>query len=320
MGKSIQPREWYDPAWDRPWPSREVYQYEQLLIPELGIVGTMRTNEVVPDIMRPGRHPGEFEVHIIVRGMLSFVCNGQTYHAGENMAFVTMPGELHSGVDNALEPAEWYWVRFLLNQKQPLGNATLKQTQAMHRAMRSLPSRCFATSPSSRFCLVRLLSEHRARTEHSAVMSECLLIELIVGLIRDATDASRRAEQNVPHISPRIRSAMALIDQRLSESISIEDIAAELDLSPSRFRTLFRKEVGFLPIEYLARRRIEAAKNMLARANAPTITHIAFQLGFSSSAYFAAVFKRYVGMTPQQFRAAAQPELAPAKSLDVLPP
>ena len=66
-------------------------------------------------------------------------------------------------------------------------------------------------------------------------------------------------------------------------------------LSESRFKARFKREMGVPPAEYWLRKKVEQASVLLAKA---TITQVAHQLGFSSSQYFATVFKRYTLTSP----------------------
>ena len=58
--------------------------------------------------------------------------------------------------------------------------------------------------------------------------------------------------------------------------------------------------MGVPPAEYMVRRKVELAKKRLS-APKPHVTNVAYDLGFSSSQYFATVFKRYAQQTPSQF-------------------
>ncbi len=59
------------------------------------------------------------------------------------------------------------------------------------------------------------------------------------------------------------------------------------------------------PGEFILRCKVEHARRLLAEEASP-ITEIAFRLGFSSSQYFATVFKRYTNMTPREARREAK--------------
>jgi len=91
------------------------------------------------------------------------------------------------------------------------------------------------------------------------------------------------------------------IDTRLEERITLVELATLLDVSVSRFKFRFKKEMGVPPAEYIQRRRIEEARRRLKETKF-SITQIAFDLGFSSSQYFATVFKRYTGSAPHNIR------------------
>ncbi len=72
-------------------------------------------------------------------------------------------------------------------------------------------------------------------------------------------------------------------------------------LSESRCKTRFKREIGVPPAEFWLRKKIERAIVLLKNHN---VTEVAYELGFSSSQYFATVFKRYTLVNPSQFHAA----------------
>ena len=71
-------------------------------------------------------------------------------------------------------------------------------------------------------------------------------------------------------------------------------------LSESRFKTRFKREMGVPPEEFWLRQKIERATVLLKTRN---VTEVAHELGFSSSQYFATVFKRYTRVSPSRFHA-----------------
>jgi AraC family transcriptional regulator len=64
---------------------------------------------------------------------------------------------------------------------------------------------------------------------------------------------------------------------------------------------MFRAALGEPPRKYLTRLRLEAACRHLERG-ATSITDIAYQCGFSSSAHLSAALRRHTGMSPTQYR------------------
>lgn len=82
---------------------------------------------------------------------------------------------------------------------------------------------------------------------------------------------------------------------------SIQDVARQLGYGKSRLYSLFSREVGMAPNDYRQRLRIKRCCERLARSD-DAITMIGIESGFRSSQYFSRVFKKYVGVTPSDYR------------------
>lgn len=91
------------------------------------------------------------------------------------------------------------------------------------------------------------------------------------------------------------------IEDHIKDDIKIEELACQIVLSVSRFHYNFVKAAGIPPREYILRRKIDSAKNELLYSER-TVTEIAYEYGFSSSQYFATVFKRFCYMSPLEYR------------------
>src|SRR5690606_8976235 len=102
-------------------------------------------------------------------------------------------------------------------------------------------------------------------------------------------------------ISEEINSVCTFIQENILEQLLLEDLADQTGLSLSRFKHRFKEEIGIPPAEYIVRKKIESSKEMI-QSTGLAISEIAYNLNFSSSPYFATVFKRFVGMTPLEFR------------------
>jgi AraC-like DNA-binding protein len=284
----------------------EDYHDRTALLPELPIVGRMHLLDALPNALVDHAHPAFYEAHFIVDGSLGFRVRGQDYEVPGGTVFLTKPGEVHSGVDTTLQPAEWYWIQLQFPANQALPGLTRAETQALARSYAKTTLCMFHGSDELRSCFERLIAEHRNRTDHSQLIARAILHELMVLLIRDHDRARRPSAETA--ISPEVKEALAWLDEHLGEPLSVPDLAAASGLSQSHFRQRFHRETGFTPSDYLTRRRVTQAKQML-RAGRLSITDIAFQLGFQSSPYFAAVFKKLTGITPSEYRDRNPPAL-----------
>jgi len=73
-------------------------------------------------------------------------------------------------------------------------------------------------------------------------------------------------------------------------------------LTPSYLSRLFKQETGVTITDYLINVRIEQAKNLLRSRPDLKTYEVGEQVGYPDSAYFTKLFKRIVGMTPNEYR------------------
>ena len=106
---------------------------------------------------------------------------------------------------------------------------------------------------------------------------------------------------------PVVGKAIALIHTHLTADWSVAQIAGEVALSPSRFAARFVAAVGVSPMTYLARWRMNRACCLLTDTP-QEIAHIAAAVGYNHVTAFYRVFKRYVGVSPVQYRVQHQSE------------
>ncbi len=98
-----------------------------------------------------------------------------------------------------------------------------------------------------------------------------------------------------------VEKAKAFMLENLSKKLTLSNIAEFVHFNPVYFHRIFKRETGQTPAEFLTEARIENAKKELCTTE-KSITEIALESGFESSAYFGSVFKNHTEMTPKDFR------------------
>lgn len=83
--------------------------------------------------------------------------------------------------------------------------------------------------------------------------------------------------------------------------LSLNEVAAHVNLSASHFSAVFSRETGETFKEYLTGVRIEKAKELLKTTGLKTF-EIAYQVGYKDPHYFSAVFKKQTGLSPSEFK------------------
>jgi AraC family transcriptional regulator len=84
--------------------------------------------------------------------------------------------------------------------------------------------------------------------------------------------------------------------------LTVEHMAAVAHLSPYHFSRTFKQATGAAPHRFVLERRVRRAQRHLAHGN-ESLSAIALASGFSSQAHFSSAFKRFVGVTPGEYRA-----------------
>jgi AraC family transcriptional regulator len=101
------------------------------------------------------------------------------------------------------------------------------------------------------------------------------------------------------------RRCRELLQARLSEDVSLDELAAEAQLSPYHFARMFKQSVGVPPRVYLTRLRMEKTCELLEMTDLP-ITEIALEVGYSSNQVLARVFTKHRRMSPSDYRRAVR--------------
>lgn len=99
-----------------------------------------------------------------------------------------------------------------------------------------------------------------------------------------------------------LTQAIGFIDKHYpDETISLDKVAREVNISPNYFSAMFSQEVGQTFVEYLTGKRIGEAKRMLRQTDKRS-SEIAFAVGYKDPHYFSFVFKKVSGCTPSEYR------------------
>lgn len=122
------------------------------------------------------------------------------------------------------------------------------------------------------------------------------------GLIEKVVDQKlvQAGSQNPSNREP-IREAIEYINNHLKDELTQKEVADHVHLNPSYLSSLFKEHVKLTFSEYVTRRRIQRAKELLMTTNLP-INDIAEESGYKTAKYFIRIFRELEGMTPSAYR------------------
>jgi two-component system response regulator YesN len=111
-----------------------------------------------------------------------------------------------------------------------------------------------------------------------------------------------RDQQSGSQYIGMIRQAREFIDRHYANpDLSLNTVAAHVNLSPSHFSAVFSQEAGQTFKEYLTEVRINKAKELL-RMTHERSTDISYEVGYNDPHYFSYVFRKATGLSPTEFR------------------
>src|SRR5437867_3964159 len=101
--------------------------------------------------------------------------------------------------------------------------------------------------------------------------------------------------------SARLRRIKELVQAKMEDDLSLDEMAQSAGLSTTHFARMFRKSTGETPHQFVLRQRLERAKAML-RAPDARILDVAVACGFKTQQHFAQVFRDVCGVSPTRYR------------------
>lgn len=126
-----------------------------------------------------------------------------------------------------------------------------------------------------------------------------------IAQICDFLDASRSASKTV------IERAKAYMEGHFSDSaLTLDEVAGVVGMSPNYFSALFKQTEGQSFINYLTQIRLNHAKRLLESGDQRSC-EVSYQCGYENPTYFSTIFKRRVGMSPSEYRAAKPRSVQP---------
>lgn len=103
------------------------------------------------------------------------------------------------------------------------------------------------------------------------------------------------------NVSAVVMDAKLYMDKHFNEDLSLNDVSKMVAVSPQYFSKIFKEEIGLSFVEYLRKKRMDIAKEMLAQKQY-SIKEICYHIGYNDPNYFSRLFKKMVGVTPTDYQ------------------
>jgi len=101
--------------------------------------------------------------------------------------------------------------------------------------------------------------------------------------------------------NPRVQAAIDFMNGNLHRRISLTELAAVANLSPSRFSNVFKSQTRLSPGEYLIRLRMEKARDLLTTSQL-SIKEVMAAVGYDTRSNFVRHFRKYFDLSPSEYK------------------
>jgi two-component system, response regulator YesN len=140
---------------------------------------------------------------------------------------------------------------------------------------------------------------YRLITESASIKDQenlCIWVVQLLEKLMDGIYGTRHAKNY-----QRLKNTLDFIETHYDDRLTVEQIAKEVFLSPSRLSHIIKSELGATLGDYISKVRIDKAKALLRDRDLP-ISQIALEVGYPDQSYFTKVFKKVEKCTPKTFR------------------
>lgn len=242
------------------------------------------------------------EIGYCLSGQGWFYFGDKTYEVEAGDVFVVNNMERHIAQSDAKNPSQYVFVYFNpLIIEQEDRELLLPFVYQPKQFQNKIPAHSPVAQKIAELITI-LLEENQERRKAYRSMMRSALLQICALLLRHyGPNTSQKEVSQTLKKYHQLEPALTFMKENFREDIVLEDIAKELNLSPSRARHLFKETIGEGYKEYLTHLRVNEAKRLLSKTSLATMD-ICFQSGFQSHSPFYRSFKQIVGMTPQQYR------------------
>jgi len=254
------------------------------------------------------------EIIYLEKGALNWQVEGRVERVTAGSVYFSLPWESHGSADEYEPGHYWHWVHFRLaghtdRPRRRFGfhrDFGLSAAEARDLSERLLahPRRAVPATARMAWLLPALVEERSRPAEEQQPGYLGALARLVLLEMRRCL-ATNPAPGKAGESRGRVEQFLAALEQRCVEPWSVEAMAVQCGLARARFAVLCEELSGDSPVNLVNRLRVTRAKRTLRDTREP-VTEIAFSCGFSSSQYFARVFRRFTGLDARTYRARHQ--------------
>ena len=251
------------------------------------------------------------EIHFLESGTMPYAQQGEEMELVPNSLTITRPWEMHKVGSPSIGMGKFYWLILDLNVRRPHQNwkwpdwifLAPKDLEKLTNILRHNEKICWKADKRIRECFQKIgkavdSDNEGDKASKIRILVNNLLLLLLELLIVDEVSLN----ENLTNSSRSVKLFLKELELNLTENWTVEKMARSSGVGLTRFTHHCKQLTNLTPMKYLMLKRIEMAKKVLIEQPDINISDVAYLCGFSTSQYFATMFKKQEKCTPIIFR------------------
>lgn len=290
----------------------DFYKYPLTKLFHIPQIVTIHYFEYSKDFKFEGESHDFWEFLCVDKGEVTVTADQAAHKLKKGSIIFHKPGQFHSVATDGVIAPNLVVVSFVCNSPAmsffedkilPLGETE----RSLLAAVLAEAGDAFLTPLDNPY--TRQLSGNPGQRPGSEQIIQLSLEHFLISLYRKScqppSDARLNKSVKLKRDDETFRHIMIYMEDRLTETLTLEQICRDNLMGVSQLQNLFRNKCGCGIIEYFSRMKITRAKEMIREKNM-NFTQIADYLGYNSIHYFSRQFKKITGMTPSEYALSIQ--------------
>ncbi len=251
------------------------------------------------------------EFHFLESGSMPYAQENKEVMLTPNHLTITRPWEAHKVGNPNIGMGKLYWVIIDLGVRRPHQDwvwpewitLTPSDLTRLTTILRQNEKSIIKTDKRFRDCFIRINKTINTDENGSNASRIRLLINYLLILLLDILNTDDIVlNESLTDSSRSVRFFLKELEKNLSEHWTIELMAQSAGVGLTRFTHHCRRLTNLTPMRYLTMKRLEMSKGILIENPNITIAEVAYTCGFTTSQYFATVFKKHEKCSPNEYR------------------
>lgn len=253
------------------------------------------TRHEAPEEIFPPHHHEHLEINLVEKGQAKYNVNNRIYSLEAHCLVFLFPAQEHVLYDRSPDFKMWN-----ITVRQSFLNTLCKSRFLMPLKARDTEEYfCRQMHPATSRLYEKLLPDIAEQQKNHPGIFRLGLAYLVASLWKDFHENTTPVTHRP--VTPHVQKVVYLLSHA-EEQESLYILSKKLNIGPSQVSRMFKKEMGISITEFRNRTKLDRFVNLMSKNPNHDLLTLAMDAGFGSYTQFFRIFRKEMGMTPEQFR------------------